>query len=338
MKKVLVVMLALFLTLSLIGCASTTDKPASEAPAAEKTATEEAPSEEAPSEEAPSEEAGDIVIGFSHITLSNEFMVTLQQGIEDKCKELGIELVAVNPDMDAEKQTQEIESFISQGVDAIIMDPVDSDASAPCIQKAKDAGIPIVCVNSVTNAEPDAFVGSNDEEAAEIAINYIAERLGKKGNILMIHGNPGQSAEVKRSDGAYNTLKNYPELVLKAEDTAKWSREEAMQLTENWIQAYGDEINAIFSQNDEMVMGSLKALEDAGIKEDVVLIGVDAIADALQAVKDGRLDATVFQDAYGQGVGAVEAAVKLANGETVESEGFIPFQLVTAENVNDYLK
>lgn len=339
MKKVLIVMLAMcLLVFTFAGCADNSKVDASEEPAPETSAPETTESEttesETPVAEAPTEE---VVIGFSHITLSNEFMVLLQKGIQEKCDELGVTLIANNPEMDIEKQIQQVESFIAQGVNAIIMDPVDSEASAPCIEKANAAGIPIICVNSITASEPDAFVGSNDEEAAEIAINYIADKLSGTGTIFMIHGNPGQSAEVKRSDGAYNTLKNFPELKLEAEDTAHWSREEAMQLTENWIQSYGDEISAIFAQNDEMAMGALMALENTDTKENIILIGVDAIPDALQAVKDGRLDATVFQDAYGQGAGAVEVAMKLIAGETVEAQGFIPFQLVTSDNVDEFL-
>ncbi|NLM19303.1 MAG: sugar ABC transporter substrate-binding protein [Clostridiaceae bacterium] len=338
LMRILVVVLIISIPLGLLACGKT-DKSDSET--ATKDAKEDVEKETVDEEkkDEKTEEDEDIVIGFSNLTLKNEFMVALQDGIEDKCKELDVKLIAVNPELDAETQIQQIESFISQEVDAIIIDPVDSNASAPAVEKAKDAGIPIVCVNSITDAEPDAFVGSNDEEAAEIAINYLAERLDEKGNIFMIHGNPGQSAEVKRSDGAYKTLENYPNMELKAEDySEQWSREDAMKLTENWLQAFGDDVDGIFSHNDDMAMGSLLALENAGVKEKVVLIGVDANPEALQAVKDGRLDATVFQDAYGQGQGSVEVAVKLVKGEVVEEQGFIPFQLVTIENVEDYIK
>ena len=107
---------------------------------------------------------------------------------------------------------------------------------------------------------------------------------------------------------------------------------------ENWIQSYGDAINAVFAQNDEMGMGALMALEQAGRKGKVVVVSVDAIADALQAVRDGRLDATVFQDAKGQGAAAVETAVTIARKQPYQKAVMIPFQLVTKENVARYLK
>lgn len=282
-------------------------------------------------------EPEELIFGFTTITNSNEFMVTIQKGIEDKCKELGIKVICNDPDMDANKQISQVESFIAQGVDAIIMDPCDADASSPAVTKAQEAGIPIINVNSVTNTKPDVFVGSRDEESSELAIEYIAEKLGGKGNLAMIHGNPGQSAEVKRSEGAYTMLEKYTDIKLIAEQTANWSREDALSLTENWIQTYGDELNAVFAQNDEMVMGALKAAENNGIKDKLVIVGVDAIPDALTAIGEGRLDATVFQDAYAQATMAVEQALKLVKGEKVEAETYIPFQLVTKDNVDQYI-
>jgi len=334
MKKILSLTLFAVLTAAIFftGCSTGQEDSAGES----ETGTQAAASQEADGEsDAP--QGDKLVFGFTTITNSNEFMVTLQKGIEDKCAELGIEVICNDPDMDANKQISQVENFIAQGVDAIIMDPCDADASSPAIEKAQAAGIPIVNVNSVTNVQPDAFVGSRDEESSELAIEYIADCLGGQGNLAMIHGNPGQSAEVKRSDGAYSMLENYPEMTLIAEQAANWSREEAMALTENWIQSYGSDLNAIFAQNDEMVMGALKAAENNGVKQDMVIVGVDAIADALAAIQDGRLDATVFQDAYGQATMAVEVAYDLVNGETVETETYIPFQLVTIDNVDDFI-
>ena len=166
----------------------------------------------------------------------------------------------------------------------------------------------------------------------------IAEQLGGKGNVLMMHGHPGQTAEVKRTEGAMDILAQNPDMTLLDEQTADWDRAEAMTLMENWIQAYGDQINAVFCQNDEMALGALNALVQAGKKDNVLVVGVDAIDDALQSVKDGKMDATVYQDCKGQAEGAIEAAYKLAKGESVEKEILIPFILVTTENVDEYLK
>lgn len=286
-----------------------------------------------------SQKSDKVKIGVTLMDFSTEFGIGLKDYMTAKADAMGdVELTVVDAGGDAAKQLQQVETFISQKVDAIIMQPQEQEACSPAIDKAKAAGIPIINCNSLTITEPDAYVGSNDSESAEIAMTYIAEQLGGKGNVLMMHGHPGQTAEVKRTEGAMDILARNPDMTLLDEQTADWDRAEAMTLMENWIQAYGDQINAVFCQNDEMALGALNALVQAGKKDNVLVVGVDAIDDALQSVKDGKMDATVYQDCKGQAEGAIEAAYKLAKGESVEKEILIPFILVTTENVDEYLK
>jgi len=278
------------------------------------------------------------VIGVSLLNLSNEFIVMLNQAMQNKAKQLGVRLIVNDAQRSAERQVQQVESFVAQKVDAVILNPGEVEASSPAVDKALAAGIPIVNVNSETKSAPTAFVGSRDQEAARIAVEYIAKRLGGRGNLLMIQGYMGQAAQLERDQGAQEVLAKNPGLKLLAQQTAEWDRAQAMSLMENWIQSYGDRINAVFAQNDEMAMGALMALEQANRKQKVVLVGVDAIADALAAVRDGRLDATVFQDAKAQGAAAVETAVKIIHREPYDKQTLIPFQLVTRENVAQYLR
>ena len=286
-----------------------------------------------------SQKSDKVKIGVTLMDFSTEFGIGLKDYMTAKADAMGdVELTVVDAGGDAAKQLQQVETFISQKVDAIIMQPQEQEACSPAIDKAKAAGIPIINCNSLTITEPDAYVGSNDSESAEIAMTYLAEQHGGKGNVLMMHGHPGQTAEVKRTEGAMDILAQNPDMTLLDEQTADWDRAEAMTLMENWIQAYGDQINAVFCQNDEMALGALNALVQAGKKDNVLVVGVDAIDDALQSVKDGKMDATVYQDCKGQAEGAIEAAYKLAKGESVEKEILIPFILVTTENVDEYLK
>ncbi|MCP5520031.1 MAG: sugar ABC transporter substrate-binding protein [Verrucomicrobiales bacterium] len=278
------------------------------------------------------------VIGVTLLNLSSEFIVMLDDALQAKAKELGVELIVNDAQRSPERQIQQVESFVARKVDAIILNPCEVEASSPAVDRAKEAGIPIVNVNSETRSTPDAFVGSRDEESARLAMGYLADRLGGKGNLVMIQGYMGQAAQLKRDQGAREVLAAHSGLTLLAEQTAEWDRAKAMSLMENWIQSHGDRIQAVFAQNDEMAMGALIALEQAGMKDKVRVAGVDAIADALQAVKAGRLDATVFQDARGQAGAALETAVALARGEAVERENYIPFQLVTRDNVDRFLK
>lgn len=278
------------------------------------------------------------VIGVTMLSLQNEFVVNVADEIEKKANEHGVRLILVDAERSALKQVEQVESFIAQKVDAIILNPCEVEASSPAVEKAKAAGIPIVNVNSETNAVPDAFVGSDDVEAGRIAMRYIAEKLNGSGNVLIMHGYMGQAAQIQRDKGAKEIIEANPGLKLLAEQSAQWDRSKAMSLTENWIQSYGSQMNAIFAHNDEMGMGAIKALTEAGLKDKVIVVSIDAIPDALQAVKKGNLDATVFQNAVEQGGQALETALKLVRGESTESQVLIPFHLVTSENIDEYLR
>jgi inositol transport system substrate-binding protein len=278
-----------------------------------------------------------LVIGVSLLNLSSEFIVMLNQAMQAKAGELGVRLLVNDAQRSAERQVQQVETFIAQRVSAIILNPCEVEASSPAVAKALASGIPIINVNSETKVAPTAFVGSRDEESGQLAMQYIAERLGGRGQLVMMQGFLGQAAQIKRDQGARQVLGRFPNLKLLAEQTADWDRAKAMTLMENWIQSYGPGLNAVFAQNDEMGLGAVLALEQARLKNKVIVVSVDAIADALQAVKQGRLDATVFQDAQHQGSTAVEIAVKVARRQPYEKQVLIPFQLVTKTNVDQFL-
>jgi inositol transport system substrate-binding protein len=279
-----------------------------------------------------------LTLGVSLLNLSSEFIVMLNQVLEARARELGVKLIVNDAQRSAERQVQQVETFIAQRVDAIILNPCEVEASSPAVDKALAAGIPIVNVNSETRSAPTAFVGSRDEESARLAMEFIADRLRGQGHVVMMHGFMGQAAQLKRDRGAREVLARHPGLKLLAEQTAEWDRAKAMTLMENWIQSYGSRIHAVFAQNDEMGLGAVLALEQAKMKDKVVVASVDAIADALQAVKAGRLDATVFQDARGQAGTALDTAVKIVRQQPYEEQVFIPFWLVTRDNVEQYLQ
>ncbi len=277
------------------------------------------------------------VIGVSLLNLSSEFIVMLERALQQRARELGVKLIINDAQRSAERQVQQVENFIAQRVDAILLNPCEVEASSPAVDKARAAGIPVINVNSETRSAPTAFVGSRDEESAELAMEYIARRLNGRGNVVVMQGFLGQAAQLRRDRGARTVLARYPELRLLAEQSAEWDRAKAVTLMENWIQAHGTHLHAVFAQNDEMGLGAVLALERARLKDRVIVASVDAIADALRAVQAGRLDATVFQDARGQAGTALEIAVKILRGEPYENEVLIPFRLVTRDNVDEYL-
>ena len=282
---------------------------------------------------------GEILIGFSSRDLSAEYTAKLSEAIVEYAKtKPGVKLVMVDAQSDVQKQFSQVENFVAQKVDAIILNPCELEASTPAVDYVKAAKIPLVLVNQVTKSAGDSYIGSNDFEAGRIAMEAIAKKLNGQGGVLMIHGIMGTSAQLQREAGAREVFAKYPGLKLIDQQTASWDRAKAMALTENWIQAHKGKFQAVFAHNDEMAMGALLALERAGIKKDVTVIGIDAIAQALTAVKEGRLDATVFQDAVGQGRGSVDAAILLARKQPCPKENLIPFQLVTRENLSSFLK
>ena len=274
------------------------------------------------------------VIGVSLLNMANEFIVTLHAAMQERADELGVRLIVTDAQRSPERQVQQVEILIAQGVQAIVLNPCEVEASSPAVLKARAAGVPLVNVNSETAAQPTAFVGSRDEESAELAMDYIAQRLNGAGGLLIMEGYLGQAAQLKRSAGARAVLARHPGLKLLAVQSAEWDRAKAVALMENWLQAYGSSIRAVFAQNDEMAMGALLVVERAGRKREIVIVGVDAIRDAVLAVKEGRLDATDFQDGRAQGRGAIDAALRLSRGEAVEPETWIPFRLVTRDTVD----
>ena len=279
-----------------------------------------------------------IVIGVSLLNLSSEFIVLLDRAMEAKAAELGVRLIVNDAQRDAARQVQQVENLIAQKVDAIILNPCEVDASSPAVDKALAAGIPIINVNSGTRSAPTAFIGSDDEESGRIAMEYIAQCLQGRGNVAMIQGFLGQTAQIKRAQGARAVFSRESGLQLIADQTADWDRAKAMTLMENWIQSHGDRIDAVFAQNDEMGIGALHALEAAHMKADVTVVSIDAIKEALQMVATGRLDATVFQDARTQGATAVETACLIVRGQPYAKQVLIPFRLVTKANVAEFTR
>ena len=270
-------------------------------------------------------------------TMSDTYSNKLGEAIQDYAAKTypRAELLLMDGQADIAKQISQAEDLIAKGVDIIILNPQDADGSAQVLDLASDANVPVVEVNTeTTRTDYASFVGSDDTEAGEIMGKYVDEKMNGEGQYAILEGEMGQSAQLLRYQGLENTILKDSNLQCVATLSANWSRDEAMQTTEDWLGQYPD-LKAIICENDDMSMGALQASEAEG--KDLILIGTDAIPDALQAIKDGRLDATVLQDANSQASTAIDVAVKIINGEKVDSRYQIPFQLITAENVDEYL-
>jgi len=280
-----------------------------------------------------------ITIGITYQNLQNEFIINIQDAIRDYAEENNIRIIEVDGQGKSENQISQTENFLALDVDAIILNPFGKYGSAPVVSIANREKKPIVVVNSiVVNLDKaTSFVGSNDSEAGRIAASHISKLLENKGNIAIIKGPNGHSAEIQRTAGIYEVLKQFPEMKVVYEQSANWDRAQGLNLMENWLSS-GKEIDAVIAQNDEMALGAYNAIAAAGKQDDILVIGIDAIPDALRSVKEGKLCGTVFQNAREQGRLAMEIAVKSVRGEQVEKKYYIPFQLVTKENLSQFNK
>lgn len=252
-----------------------------------------------------------------------------------------IDFRVVDAQEDVIIQQDQINSLITKGVDALIVVPVDTSAMEPITRAAKEAGVPLCYVNRNPypngNFPPNVYyVGSQEVTAGELQMEFIGEKLGGKGGVAILQGILSNEGALKRTEGNENVIKaKYPNVKVLAKETGKWQRDQAMAITENWLTAYGKSLNAILSNNDEMALGALRVLQEAG-RNDVFVIGVDGIPDALVALEEGSLTATVFQDSKGQGIGAIQTIEKVLSGEKLPSVLWLPFKLITPENVSEF--
>jgi len=289
-------------------------------------------------------------IGVSMARFDDNFLTILRNGIEGFADEMdGVDVQMEDATDDVAKQLDQINNFIASGVDAIIVNAVDTSATEAMSNAAASAGVPLVYVNREpinVNELPDgqAFVASNEIESGTLAAFEACKMLraqGKAGGAqgYMLMGQLSNQAAVQRSKDVEDVLAmdmcNF--ITLTDKQTAEWSRDKAQDLMTNWLSS-GDPFDVVFANNDEMAIGAIQAMKAGGMDmEDVVVVGVDATQDALLAMESGDLDATVFQDAYGQGEGSLNAALKLSRGEEVDKKVYIPFQLVTVENIGEFL-
>jgi ribose transport system substrate-binding protein/inositol transport system substrate-binding protein len=273
---------------------------------------------------------------MSHMT--NAFTIEMSDAVKAKAAELGVEVTVYDGGQDAAKQASQVETAVTQGIDGIIIEPASVDGLVPAIEAATKAGIPVVVVNQAIS-KPEAasaFVGVSNVDGGIMEMKAAADAIGGKGNVAFLYGPMGSDAQLGRTEGYNQVLKDYPDIEVVFEGSGNWKTDEALKLVENWLQT-GTELSAIVANNDGMALGALKAVEDAKLQDKVKIFGLDATPDALQAVKDGRLAATVSQSTTEQGKTAMDTVLKLAKGETVEKEILVDFTLITQENVDQFL-
>lgn len=286
-------------------------------------------------------------IGVAMSNFDDNFLAVLrlamQKSVEGKTD---VSLQFEDAQTDIGKQLDQINNFVAQGVDAIIVNPVDASAPQPITAAATAAGIPLIYVNrQPLETLPDSgvsFVGSDEKQAGMLQMTQVCKLLNGKGTVAIIMGDLAYEAARQRTQSAEDVLKK-PEcegIKVVEKQAGKWTRLSGTDLVTNWLSA-GLSANAIIANNDEMALGAIQALKavnkPVGVGEGKIVVGgIDATQDALAAMKAKDLAVTIFQDAAGQGRGAVETALKMIAGEQVEHTVWIPFELVTPENLSEY--
>ncbi|OIK24639.1 substrate-binding domain-containing protein [Streptomyces malaysiense] len=271
-------------------------------------------------------------MGLSLSTLNNPFFVQIRSGAQAEAKKLGVDLTVTDAQNDASQQANQLQNFTSSSLDAIIVNPVDSDAASNSVKAADKARIPVIAVDrGVNKADVDALVASDNIAGGEQAARTIAEKLGGKGRIVILQGQAGTSAARERAQGFAGGLRAYPGIKVVAQQPADFDRTKGLDVMSNLLQAHPD-VQGVIAANDEMALGAIKALgSKAGTS--VPVVGFDGTPDGLNAVKAGTLYASVAQQPTQLGRIAVDNALKASQGKKVERTVKVPVKVVTKDNV-----
>lgn len=260
---------------------------------------------------------------------------------------------------DANTQNDQFDTMITQKYDAIIFVPIDIQAGAKAVERASEAKIPVIGSNTRVNSDLlTAYIGSNDVLSGRMEAEAVLDKMGNKGNLVIIEGPIGQSAQIERRKGNLEAIKAHPDIKTLEMKTANWSRAEALTLMEDWLTSHKGQIKGVIGQNDEMALGAIQAIKQAGLNvSDFDIAGIDGVTDALLAVKRGEMT-SILQDATAQAQGALDLALHAVLGDSYQPQSPIwqqyakgmpwndgkdkvynvPWTPVTSQNVDALLK
>lgn len=285
----------------------------------------------------------DVRIGVSIAQVDDVFLAQMRDYMAAHAKQLeGVTLQFEDAQGDVVRQLNQVLNFTSQGVDAIIINPVDTAATAKITDDAQKAHIPLVYVNRRPDVkqfpEGVAYVGSDEIKAGEMQMRYLADKMGGKGNLAIMLGLLSNDATRNRTLGVKTVLKDYPNIHVVAEQTADWQRGKGMDLMNNWIVS-GQKIDAVAANADEMAIGAAMAIRQAGLQpgKDILVGGSDGGPAGLDAIKRDDLLVTVYQDNKAQANGSIDLALQMIRKQPYQTELTIPYQLITKANYEHFL-
>jgi ribose transport system substrate-binding protein len=279
---------------------------------------------------------GSLRIGVTVYDMSS-FITAGKEGMDAYAKAHDIQLLWNSANNDVSTQASQVDQLINAGVDAIVVVPVQADSLAPQIAAAKQKKIPLLAVNAELNSKDLAgSVQPDDVAAGAQEMQMMADKLGGKGNIVVLQGPLGGSGEINRGKGIDQVLAKYPDIKVIAKDTANWKRDQAVNKMKNWLSAFGGQINGVVSENDDMGLGALQALKESG--KSAPIVGIDGIEDGLNAVKSGEFIGTSLQNGTVELSAGLAVAAKVARGEQVDTTPVYTMPAITQQNVDAAIK
>ena len=290
-----------------------------------------------------SEPAGDapkkFVVGYTNLADTDVFTMSRKEAfIEYTKNDPNLEIVFTDANGDINKQLDQIDNYIAQKVDAIIIVPVDYEGIVSGVEKANAAGIPVIALGIESAGGEYTFVGSKNTDAGRLQGEFMKANLPQNAKILYLQGTPGLYHSTERLQGFTEAcLKQRPDIEVLANLPGNYDRAEGMKITEDWIQRF-PQFDAIVAANDQMALGALQALKTANRLDGVLISGIDGTADALNAIKAGEMAQSIFQNAKGQAEGAYTVLQTIMKGEQPPKELLVPFESIVKENVDQYMK
>lgn len=328
MKKITSLFLVICLSLSLLSGCGSAGTPKTEAPAKDE-----------PKVEVPKDENKTFKVGFSNLAVSDVFCKLREDSFAEKAKaDSSLSVIYTDANGDINKQLDQIDNFIAQKVDAMILMPVDYAGIVPGVKKANDAGIPVITLGIQAESGKTTFVGSKNYDAGRMQGEFMKEKLPKDAKILYLQGVPGLYHSKERWEGFKAAcLDQRPDVKLLASLPGDYDRAKGMQVTEDWIQTF-PQFDAIIAANDQMALGAIQALKAANRLEGVLISGIDGTADACNAIKAGEMAQSIYQNAVGQAEKCYETLKDILSGKSVPEFVDVPFESITKENVDQYIK
>ena len=280
------------------------------------------------------------IIALVMKTLNHPYFLDMQRGAREAARHLNIRLViqAAEREIDVEKQMQIVENMIQRRVSALCIAPSGSREIVPVIVKANRAGIPVLIVDTRVDegalreagGEIAGFVGADNLRGGRMAGDYLVEQLNGQGKVAILEGIPGHETGDSRLRGFHQVIRKHPGIQVLSSQTANWERAQGYTVFQNMLQARPD-IEALFSCSDMMALGAIEAIAEAGREGSILVVGFDAVSEAREAVRQGRMLATVAQYPYDMGKRVVENAVEVLKGNPIQKDVEVPIELITRE-------